>query len=221
MIGLEVNLVEDHHDRLVGLDRLAEELLDGRVVVLLLCEHCQKNVGRLANGPRPAPIDLGVGIHVGRIQQQQPRRDIAAGPPEKEVLGILPQWIVRAGPGAELEVGEESLEEVRVGGIRRHQADRVLGAGGQGAHGAGDLAGQVVEQQRLADVGPAHDAHNQQRLALELRQEFRPQQFQPLPPGGRWGPDGFGHGLQGGQGLVQLADFGGPSLEGGRMKDEG
>lgn len=107
---------------------------------------------------------------------------------------------------------EEPLKQRRVVHCGRHQADRMLRAGGQGADAAGHLAGQVVEDHRLADIGSTHDRHDQQRLLVELRQELVAQQLEPLPSRRRGNADGNRHRLQFGQRTMQPFDFVGEGL---------
>ncbi len=182
-IGLQVTLVEHDDDRLLGLDGRAKELLHRRVVVLLLGQHGHQHVGRLANRPGALPIHRHVGIHVRRIQQQQPRRHRRAHAPKQAVLRRIVQRIVRRLPGAERKRLEQPLqaspESARSGGTR-HTGCLVPAA--KRAGGAGHFAGQVVEDHRLADIGAADDGHDQQRRQIELRQQFVPQQLEPLLP---------------------------------------
>ena len=106
-------------------------------------------------------------------------------PPEQPVLGRILERIVGRPPGVQLERLEQPPEQGRIGQVRRHKTHRVLRAGGQRAGGAGHLAGQEVEDHRLADVRAADDRHDQQRRQIELRQELVPQQVEPLLPRGR------------------------------------
>ena len=117
-VGLQLALVEHHDDRLVGLDRRAEELLDGGVVVLLLRQHGHQHVGRLADRPGPLPVDRHVGIDVGRIEQQEPRRDRVAHAPEEAVLGRILERVVGRPPGDSLNGSNSRCEQGRIGQIR-------------------------------------------------------------------------------------------------------
>ncbi len=89
-VGRKIALVKEHEDRFVGLGGQAEKPLYGRVVVFLLREHGQQNVGRLADGLRPRPVHLYVGIHVRSIQKQQARRHARTHAPIQHILiGIV------------------------------------------------------------------------------------------------------------------------------------
>ena len=90
-VRLEIALIEEDDDRLVGLGGGAEELFDGGVVVFLLREDRHEHVGRLADGLGAGPIHQRVGIDVGRIEHQQPRRHALAAPPEKAGFPRLPR----------------------------------------------------------------------------------------------------------------------------------
>ena len=191
-VPLHVALVEDRHNRLVGLHRLAKELLDGRIIVFLLGEHGDEHVGHLPDGPRPLPIHQGIGIHVRRIQEQEPRRHVPADPPEEQVLRALLERIVGRLPGHEPETLENPFQLRRIAEAGRHQADRVLCPGGQRTDGTRHFSGQVVEQKRLADVCAADDPHDQERRRIELRQQLQPQQIEPIPAGRRFDPNRLG-----------------------------
>ena len=101
-VGLQIALVEDHDDRLVGLDRRAKELLHRGVVVFLLRQHGHQHVGRLANGPGPLPVDRRVGIDVGRVEQAAAAAARSRQPPEQAILRRIAQRIVGRLPGAQL-----------------------------------------------------------------------------------------------------------------------
>ena len=185
MVFFPVAEVENHQDRLIGLHRGAEKLLDGRIVVFLLRQHGDQDVGGLADRPGALPIDRHVGIDVGRVEEQEPRGHQGPAPPIETVLRGVLQRIVRGMPGVQGERREQPRQQRRVVLSRRHEADGMLGAGGQRADGAGDFAGQVVEDHRLADIGSAHHGHNQQRRHIELGQQFALEQVEPFLSCGR------------------------------------
>ena len=123
-IPFEVALVEQDDDRLVGLDRFAEELLDCGVVVFLLGEDGQDDVGHLADRPGPAPVDGHVGVDVGGIQKHQSRGDVLADPPEEQILRRFLERVLGRLPRAKLETLEEPLEDRRIVGSRRGPGPR-------------------------------------------------------------------------------------------------
>ena len=108
-IGLQLALVEDHDDRLFGLDRGAKKLLYGGVVVFLLGEDGHQHVGRLADGPRTMPVDCQVGIDVRCVQQQQSRRHRRPATPEEAVFRRIQERIVGRLPATEHEGPEQPL----------------------------------------------------------------------------------------------------------------
>ena len=86
----------------------------------------------------------------------------------------------------------------------------MLGAGGQGAHGAGHFAGQVVEQDRFADVRAADHRDDQQRFAAELRYQLASQQLVPVAAGRGRNTQMSRQRLKMLQRLFELADLVGP-----------
>jgi len=213
-VGLELALVENHHDRLVGLHGGAEELFHRRVVVLLLREHGQHHVGGAADGPGPLPVDRHVAVDVGGVEHQQARRQGLAATPEEAILRGVFQRVVGRLPRAKLEPLEEPPQDRRIVDSRRHQADRVARAGGQGPGGAGHLAGQMVENHRLADVRSADDRRDQQRRLVELRQQLVAQEPEPFLTIGRRDAHTRRHRAKRPQGFGQAPELSGKSVVG-------
>lgn len=104
------------------------------------------------------------------------------GPPRTEqpiLLGLF-ERILGGSPRFEHESFKQPRERAGIDAAPRHEADGVLGARGQGADRAGQLARQLIEQDRFADVGSPHDGDDKNRVGLELGEELVVEQLEPL-----------------------------------------
>ena len=181
-------LIEHQQDRFVLTRCLAKEFLDGGIVVLLLREDRDQHIGTAANVVGTGPVDAGIAVDIGSVEDQQIGRSLVALANEQPVEALFDQRLLRPGPLAEYEAGKDRLQVVRLAEAPRHQAGRVLGPGGQRTRRTRPKSREVIEHHALPDVRPAHDRHDQIRLIRQLRHQLASQQLVPLPPDQRGHP---------------------------------
>ena len=63
---------------------------------------------------------------------------------------------------------------------RRHETDRMLRPRSERRCRAGSATGEVIEDHALANVRPADDGHDQERIVGQLRQQLSFEQFKPF-----------------------------------------
>ena len=212
-IQLEVALVEDDDYGFVGLCRFTEELFDCRVVVFLLGQDGDEDIGCLADGSSTVPVDDGIGIDVGRVDEQKSGGDVGSCAPEESILVGFAKGIVSGLPRFEGEIVEEVGKQVGVVCIGGDEAYRVFCAGRHGAHGAGHLAGELIEEDRLADIGATDDTDDEERICTELGDEFAIEELIPVGLGGRGDSEVGGLWFKAPQCIIELANLFGPGLE--------
>ncbi len=181
----EQALVEHDDDGLVLGGGLAEELFHSGVVVFLLGQHGNQQVGAASNVVGPFPVDAGVAVDVGGVEHHEVVGRGGAFAPEELMRRGVFECGGRIGPCDQLEPGEDIGQPMAFAETARNQADGMFCAGGEGAAGARPFAGDVVEDDAFADVRPPDDRHNQIGLVRELRPEFALQQFVPSAAGER------------------------------------
>ena len=82
--------IEDNEDAFAFESSLAEELFDGGIVVFLLSQDGDENVGALTDPSRPFPVDRGIAIDIGGIEEEEVGSEMTdfASEEEMSVFGL-------------------------------------------------------------------------------------------------------------------------------------
>lgn len=174
----ELALVEDDDGGEVFVGGPSEELFDGGVVVFLLSQDCDQDIGRSSEPFGSIPIHSGIAVDIGRIEDEQVFGHRVTGSPEQQVFWDILEGLFGSGPGCDEESIEYRFESTRVERFG-DQAQRVSGSGGEWAGGTDGVAGDVVEHHAFARVGAPDDGGDQWSVGVELRQQFSDEQFVP------------------------------------------
>ncbi len=123
----ELALVEDDDGGEVFVGGPSEELFDGGVVVFLLSQDCDQDIGRSSEPFGSIPIHSGIAVDIGRIEDEQIFGDRVAGSPEQQVFWDILEGLFGSGPGCDEESIEYRFESTRVERFG-DQAQRVSGS---------------------------------------------------------------------------------------------
>lgn len=119
----ELAAIENDEDALSLDGPFSEELPDCGIVVFLLGQDGDQDVGCLSDAVGPLPIDGGIAIDVGSVEEEEVGGEVFDFAGEEEVFFFLQEWGGRSFPGVQLESGKEALEIVPVRKACRYETD--------------------------------------------------------------------------------------------------
>ncbi|MFN9957285.1 MAG: hypothetical protein ACK55I_29625, partial [bacterium] len=146
----------------------------------------------------PLPVLAQGAVDVGRVEQHEPRRLVAARvlAPDEPVVVHDRERILLARPRHRREAGKELAQIDPAGQPLRQAGHRVPGAGGLRQRTADRRADERVGDQALTGVRAAADRRHEERLPRHLGPQLAEQRALPLGLVGRRCPDGTGRGLE-------------------------